>query len=70
MATLQIPQELAELIEQGAQRSGETHVSFLSEAVQSRLEDLEDLDIAMERLRSPGTRIPLAEVEKNLGLSD
>jgi predicted DNA-binding protein len=70
MATIQIPDKLASQIEQGAQRAGETSAAFLSEAVISRLEDLEDIAIATERLKNPGRRIPLEEVVRDLGLDD
>ena len=70
MATIQIPYELASLIEQGAQRAGETSAAFLSEAVLSRLEEIEDIAIATERLKNPGTRISLQEIGRKYGLAD
>ena len=70
MATIQIPDELAAQIEQGAQRWGETSDDFLREAVLSRLEDLEDIAIATERLNDPQETISLEELKKNLGLDD
>jgi predicted DNA-binding protein len=70
MAAIQIPDELAEQIDQAAQRAGETRDVFLREAVQSRLDDLEDIAIAAERLKSPGKRLPLEQVKKDLGLDD
>ena len=53
MATIQIPDDLASQIEQGAQRAGESYDAFLREAVLSRLEDLEDVAIAREHLLHP-----------------
>ncbi len=70
MTAIQIPDELAAQIEQGAQRAGETKDVFLREAVLSRLEDLEDIAIATERLKNPGRRFTLAEVVEDLGLDD
>jgi predicted DNA-binding protein len=70
MVAIQIPDELARQIEQAAQRAGETKDVFLREAVQSRLDDLEDAAIAEERLKSPGKRLSLEQVKKNLGLED
>ncbi|HUD23071.1 MAG TPA: hypothetical protein VMQ60_09540 [Acidobacteriaceae bacterium] len=70
MVTIQIPDDLANQIEQGAQRAGETSTAFLSEAVLSRLEDLEDIAIATERLQNPGKRISLAEIGRKYGLND
>jgi predicted DNA-binding protein len=70
MATIQIPDELESLIEPGAQRAGETSAAFLSEAVLSRLEEIEDIAIATERLKNPGTRISLQEIGRKYGLAD
>ncbi len=70
MAAIQIPDELAEQIEQAAQRAGETRDVFLREAVQSRLDDLEDIAIAAERLKNVGRRLTLEQVKRDLGLDD
>jgi RHH-type rel operon transcriptional repressor/antitoxin RelB len=70
MATIQIPDELANQIEQGAQRAGETYDAFLREAVLSRLEELEDMAVATERLKNPAERLSFEQVKKNLGLDD
>jgi RHH-type transcriptional regulator, rel operon repressor / antitoxin RelB len=70
MAAIQIPDELAEQIEQAAQRAGETRDVFLREAVQSRLDDLDDAAIATERLKNPGKRLTLEQVKSDLGLDD
>jgi predicted DNA-binding protein len=51
MAAIQIPDGLAEQIEQAAQRAGESRDVSLREAVQSRLDDLDDVAIAAERLK-------------------
>jgi len=70
MVNIQIPDELASQMEKGAQSAGETRDAFLREAILSRLEDLEDIAIATERLKNPGRRIPLEEVVRDLGLDD
>ena len=70
MAAIQIPDDLAEQIEQAAQRAGETRDVFLREAVQSRLDDLEDIAIAAERLKNVGRRLTLEQVKRDLGLDD
>jgi predicted DNA-binding protein len=70
MAAIQIPDELAEQIEQAAQRAGETRDDFLREAVQSRLDDLEDIAVAADRLKNPGKRLTLEQVKRDLGLDD
>ena len=70
MVAIQIPDELAQQIQQAAQRAGETQDVFLREAVQSRLDDLEDVAVATERLQTPGRRLTLNQVKNNLGLDD
>ena len=70
MTAIQIPDELAEQIEQAARFAGETRDVFLREAVQSRLDDLEDIAIATDRLKNPGKRLTLEQVKKDLGLDD
>lgn len=70
MVILQIPDELESLIELGAQRTGETRDVFLREAIRTRLEEIEDIAIATERLKNPGKRISLAEIGRKYGLND
>jgi len=70
MATIQIPDDIAKKIEQGAQQAGETNDVFLREAVRSRLEEIEDIALATERLKNPGKRISLAEIGRKHGLAD
>ena len=70
MAAIQIPDELAEQIDQAAQRAGETRDVFLREAVQSRLDDQDDVAIAAERLKNPGKRLTLEQVKRDLCLDD
>lgn len=70
MAAIEISDELARQIEQGAQRAGESSVDFLREAVLTRLEDLEDIAAAREYLRNPGETISMEELKKNLALDD
>ena len=70
MATIEIPDEFASLIEQGAQRAGETCDDFLREAVRCRLEEIEDIALTTKRLKNPGNRIRLAEIGRKHGLAD
>jgi predicted DNA-binding protein len=70
MATLQIPDELESLIELGMQHTGESRDVFLREAVRSRLEEIEDIALATERLKNPGKHISLDEIGRKYGLTD
>ncbi len=68
MAAIEIPDELASQIEHAAQRAGQSRVAFLSKAVSSYTEDLEDIAIVTERINDPGERISFAQVKKDRGL--
>ncbi len=70
MAAIEIPDELASQIEHAAQRAGQSRVAFLSKAVSSYTEDLEDLELATERLKDIGERTSLEDLGKELGLAD
>jgi predicted DNA-binding protein len=70
MATLQIPDELASLIELGAQRAGESREVFIREAIRSHIEDMQDVATAKEHLLNPDDTLSLDEMKKNLGLDD
>lgn len=68
--TVQIPEELNTKLEELATRHGVGKDQYLTEAILSFLEDQEDIEIATERLKNPGRRIPLKEVVRNLGLDN
>jgi RHH-type transcriptional regulator, rel operon repressor / antitoxin RelB len=53
-----------------AARTGRSTADHVQEAILSHLEDLEDVQIAEERLGNPGRRWTLDEVERELGLDD
>jgi hypothetical protein len=68
MAAIQIPDELAEQIEQAAQRAGETR------DVAKRFTPVwmtwKTSRMAAERLKNPGKRLTLEPVKRDLGLDD
>lgn len=55
-----------------AEKTGRTKTFYAREAIEAHLDDLEDYFLAEERLRDFRSEdaIPLAEVEKRLGLDD
>jgi RHH-type transcriptional regulator, rel operon repressor / antitoxin RelB len=65
---IEITDELAHKIQQGAELTGESSNDFLREAVLSRLEDLDDIAIATDRINNPGQRLSFNQVKANLGL--
>lgn len=52
-----------------AKRTGRTKTFSAREAILEHLEDLEDIDLATQRLQRPATVYPAAEVKNKLGLS-
>ena len=53
-----------------AARTGRSTDDHVQDAILSHLEDLEDIQTAEERLRNPGRRWTLDQVERELGLDD
>jgi len=70
MLTVQVPDKLAHRYEDLARAAGREKSEYILDALNLHLEDLEDSRIVSERLANPGRRVPLEEVEKNLGLDD
>lgn len=70
--SLRLPDEVSERLQRLADRTGRSKTFYMLEAINQHLEDLEDLHLAEQRLRSVragrmGTA-PLDEVMKRYGL--
>ena len=70
MVLIEVPDELASQYDELARSVGQERNALIQEALIEHLEDLEDIAIARERLASPGKRLSLEEVKRNLGLED
>ena len=72
MLAVRLDKELEERLERLAEKTGRTKTFYARAAIEAHLEDLEDFYLAEERLRDFRSEdaIPLAEVEKRLGLGD
>jgi predicted DNA-binding protein len=70
MTTVQIPDDIALQYEDRARAAGCDTDTFIREALIARLEDMEDIEVAMERLADPQPTLSLEEVTRNLGLDD
>jgi RHH-type rel operon transcriptional repressor/antitoxin RelB len=70
MSTIQLDPEIEARLEALAVQTGVSKSDHVQEAVLSYLEDLEDCALAAERLKSPGRRWALEEVERAFGLDD
>ncbi len=70
MTTVQIPDEIAAEYASRARAQGCDVDVFIERALIAKLEDLEDIEIATERLKNPQPTLSLKEVKRNLGLDD
>lgn len=71
MATqsVRIPDDLASRLDEVAKATKRTKSSFIIEALERYLEEREDLEIALSRLRDPGAQwVDHADVRDELGL--
>jgi len=72
MLAVRLDKDLEKRLERLAAKTGRTKTFYAREAIEAHLDDLEDFFLAEERLRDFRSEdaIPLAEVEKRLGLED
>jgi RHH-type rel operon transcriptional repressor/antitoxin RelB len=72
MLAVRLNKELEERLKRLAEKTGRTKTFYAREAIEAHLDDLEDFFLAEERLKDFRSEdaIPLAEVEKRLGLED
>jgi len=72
MLAVRLDKDLEKRLERLAEKTGRTKTFYAREAIEAHLDDLEDFFLAEERLRDFRSEdaIPLAEVEKRLGLAD
>jgi RHH-type rel operon transcriptional repressor/antitoxin RelB len=72
MLAIRLPEEIEKRLDQLAKRSGRTKSWYAREAILRHIEDLEDLQIAEERLRAlkegRSRTYTLEEIERELGL--
>ncbi len=72
MLAINLEPELEKLLIDTAERSGQSLDSFVREAIERMIEDIEDFAVAEDALRDydPSTNVSLAEVKQRLGLGD
>lgn len=72
MLAVRLDKDLEKRLERLAEKTGRTKTFYAREAIEAHLDELEDFYLAQERLRDFRSEdaIPLAEVEKRLGLED
>lgn len=62
MLALRLPKDLEDRLEAMAKKTGRTKSFYAREAIIEKLEDLEDIYLAEERMKNPGKPIPLEEL--------
>ena len=65
---VRLPPEVEQRLKSLADRTGRSKASYAREAIVRYLEDLEDEQLALERLRNPDRRWTLEELERGLDL--
>ena len=65
---IEVPNEIHVRLSELAERTGRSPNEHAREALLEYLADQEDYRIAVERLQKGGRRIPLEELERELGL--
>ncbi len=68
MLALRLPKEIERRLDSLARRTHRSKSYYVKEAIVQFLEDREDYLLAVARLEESGERIPLEEVERQLGV--
>jgi RHH-type rel operon transcriptional repressor/antitoxin RelB len=68
MLAIRLPEKIEERLNSLALETGRTKTALAREAIAEYIDDLEDYYLAEARARRNRKTIPLAEVEKKLGL--
>ena len=68
MLAIRLPDAIEQRLDSLAQETGRTKTALAREAIAEYIDDLEDYYLAEARARKNRKTIPLAEVERKLGL--
>jgi RHH-type rel operon transcriptional repressor/antitoxin RelB len=68
MLSIRLSKNTEERLERVARKSGRTKSFYIRQAIEEKIEEMEDLAIAIERLEHPGKTQTLAEVAKELNI--
>jgi RHH-type rel operon transcriptional repressor/antitoxin RelB len=70
MIAVRLPENIENRLDRMAKKTGRTKTFYVREAILEHLEDLEDIYMAEKRLKNPGKKYTLDEVEKDIDLED
>ncbi|MFA5057325.1 MAG: DUF6290 family protein [Opitutaceae bacterium] len=68
MVTLRLKPIVEKRLAKFARKSGQTKTSFALQAVEEKLEELEDVTVAVARLRKPARTYSAEEVKRELSI--
>jgi RHH-type rel operon transcriptional repressor/antitoxin RelB len=68
MLAIRLPESIEQRLQALAEESGRTKTTLAREAILEYIDDLEDFYLAEARARKNRMTIPLADVERKLGL--
>ena len=69
MLSLRLDPETEKRLEALAQATGRTKSHYARQAILLHLEEMEDRYIAIQRLEEPAARVPLEDIENEIGES-
>jgi len=69
MLAIRLSEDIEKRLDELSKKTGRTKTYYAREAIIEHLDDLEDYYLAAERLKKPGRRWTMEEVEKELGLA-
>ena len=68
MLSIRLDPEIENRLERISKKSGRSKSYYARLAIEEKLDDLEDIAIAIERLESPGDTISLEKLAEELGI--
>jgi len=70
MLAIRLSPDLEKRLDRLSKKTGRTKTYYAREAIIDHIDDLEDYYLATDRLKNPGRRWTMDEVEEELGLAD
>jgi RHH-type transcriptional regulator, rel operon repressor / antitoxin RelB len=70
MLAIRLPKDIEARLTDLAAKTGRTKTYYAREAILEYIDDLEDIYLVLDRIKKPGRRMTMEEVEKELGLGD
>ena len=69
MLAIRLSPDIEKRLDELSKKTGRTKTYYAREALVKYIDDLEDYYLGQERLKNPGRRWTMEEVEKELGLA-